>query len=86
MAVLTNTGWVSDFLKGQELGTTAAAEATVQPASADAQDAKVYFQPAAAHSGTGQESIVVLPDGRIAKAVFQAEGEMIPASATVHVR
>ncbi len=65
VAVLSNTSWVSDFLSGKELGSTqtAAIEAPIQPAALTA-EARVY-------STTGSDQmVVVLPDGRMAKAVF----------------
>lgn len=74
VAVLSNTGWVSDFLSGNELGTTTASiEAPVQPASLDlnnpaaVSDAKVYFE---ASATSDQRTVVVLPDGRTAYVDF----------------
>ena len=71
VAVLTNTSWVGDFLSGQEMGTsqTAAIEAPIQPASLTADAATVYSVQNASASGQ-DEMVVVLPDGRMAKAVF----------------
>lgn len=75
VAVLSNTGWVSDFLSGQELGSTVAAiDAPVQPASmtltdpAAVSDAKVYFEASATDAS---RTVVVLPDGRTAYADFK---------------
>lgn len=57
VAVLTNTGWVSDFLSGQELGSTMAAVETQQ-----------NVLPASLTDGT----IVTLPDGTTARLVVDA--------------
>ena len=65
VAVLTNTGWVSDFLQGEELGTSmAAAEIEADPNVAKAS----YVMP---DGVGGQEVTVVLPDGTTARAILQ---------------
>lgn len=64
VAVLTNTGWVSDFLKGNPMGTSAQAaldnDATTKHASFTAQQGL-----------DGQAILVTLPDGTIARAVIE---------------
>ncbi len=64
VAVLTNTGWVSDFLKGNPMGTSAQASldngAATQHASFTAQQGL-----------DGQAILVTLPDGTIARAVIE---------------
>ena len=66
VAVLSNTTWVSDFLSGNELGASSAAIEAPAPAT-ELASAKVYFDGAAADTA---EAVVVLPDGRTARAVF----------------
>ena len=72
VAVLTNTGWVSDFLNGQPLGTAQAAiEAPVQPASYQA-DAQMIAQVADHVAAEGERrAVVTLPDGRTAYVVIK---------------
>ncbi len=66
VAVLTNTGWVSDFLQGNELGTSMASATVIEP---DANVAKAsYVMPDA--DGM-QEVTVVLPDGTTARAILK---------------
>jgi len=69
VAVLSNTGWVSDFLSGQELGSTSASlrtnERTVLPAASDT-DTSQYLMEAAADG----VMTVTLPDGRKARLVI----------------
>lgn len=66
VAVLTNTSWVSDFLKGQPLGASAAsAQLTVDPQTSNA-----AFRP-----GVSQDVIVTLPDGTKAHAVLTLPDE-----------
>lgn len=72
VAVLSNTSWVGDFLKGKEMGSgeMAAVESRVQPASADGNSVR-FYSVSGADTVTGQEEmVVVLPDGRMGKAVF----------------
>ena len=69
VAVLSNTSWVSDFLSGQELGSSTAALATdaqVIPASAVTADTPMYLDAALADGAT-----LVLPDGRTARLVIE---------------
>ena len=67
VAVLTNTSWVGDFLKGQPLGSGDQTAAVTLP-KADTDTTKAsYAVPRA--DGT-QEILVVLPDGTVAKAVM----------------
>ncbi|MEM6666170.1 MAG: light-harvesting protein [Pseudomonadota bacterium] len=61
LAVVSNTDWVGNFLSGQDM---ASAEATVQTAKFAGDEARVY-----ATSDDG--IVVVLPDGRMAKAKFE---------------
>ncbi|MBO6756091.1 MAG: light-harvesting protein [Roseibium sp.] len=73
VAVLTNTGWVGDFLSGEPLGassaslgapmTTAAAEG-LAPVQANATGQAI--------GAAGQTITIVLPDGRTATAVIDA--------------
>lgn len=86
VAVLTNTSWVSDFLKGQEMGSSkvAALEAPVQTASVDGNTVR-FYNVSADDTMTGQEEmVVVLPDGRMGKAVFTQPvamaGDTLPAA------
>lgn len=83
VAVLSNTTWVSDFLSGNELGSsqTAAIEAPIQPASLHADAATVYSVPNA-RAGGDDEMVIVLPDGRMAKAVFTKPVAMASPSYT----
>lgn len=69
VAVVTNTSWIGDFLQGADMGSSQSAsiEAPVQTANLSVENAKVYQ----ASGQTGEEMTVVLPDGRMAKAVFQ---------------
>ena len=64
VAVLTNTSWVSDFLKGQEMG------AGDQTAMLDADQNAV--KPASYEAlADGDRVVVVLPDGQRAVAVIE---------------
>ena len=69
LAVVSNTTWVSDFLSGNEMGSTktASIEAPVRPAGYAIEEARVY----PASGSNGEQMVVVLPDGRMAKAVFE---------------
>ena len=73
VAVLTNTGWVGDFLKGNPMGTSQSAavdtDATTKHASFDAQ------------SMDGQAILVTLPDGTQARAVLELPKTMAAAGA-----
>ncbi len=79
VAVLSNTSWVSDFLSGKEMGSTqtASLETNTKPASDDA-NAVRFYSVSAYDPATGEEGIVlVLPDGRMGKAVFSKPMAMI---------
>ncbi|MEO1491626.1 MAG: light-harvesting protein [Pseudomonadota bacterium] len=71
VAVVTNTTWVGDFLSGNEMGSTqtASIEPTVKPASFEGDTVRFYSVSADTTTGTN-EMVVVLPDGRMGKAVF----------------
>jgi light-harvesting protein B-800-850 alpha chain len=70
VAVLTNTGWVGDFLSGRPLGTTATARlATPEILKSEA----AYVAPA-----DGQRVLVILPDGTTATGVL--EGSAVKTS------
>ncbi|MEO1689530.1 MAG: light-harvesting protein, partial [Pseudomonadota bacterium] len=62
LAVLSSTGWVSDFLKGDKMGsggeTAMSSEGEVKAASFETR---------------GDELVVTLPDGRKAVAVIRSE-------------
>ncbi|MEL6226928.1 MAG: light-harvesting protein [Pseudomonadota bacterium] len=66
LAIVSNTSWVGDFLSGKEMGSSkhASIEAPIQPASLPLAEAKVY-------PTSSDEMIVVLPDGRMGKAVLK---------------
>ena len=65
VAVLTNTGWVSDFLTGKPLGSTAAIEAPVDGT------AKVMFQETeTSRDGVLHKATITLPDGRTGTVTF----------------
>jgi len=72
VAVLTNTSWVGDFLKGQEMGSgdIAALESRVQPVSVTGDTVRFYSVSASETVAGKEEMVVVLPDGRMGKAVF----------------
>ena len=74
VAVLTNTGWVSDFLSGNELGSTQAAamaQTAVKPAAlAGTEQAPVTLDAAAVDALDAPGGLeVTLPDGRKARLV-----------------
>ncbi|MCU0905013.1 MAG: light-harvesting protein [Tabrizicola sp.] len=69
VAVLSNTSWVSDFLQGQPLG---AGQATAALTTGTAPAQASYVVPS-----EGQSVLVILPDGRTARAVL--EGTVTPA-------
>lgn len=69
VAVLSNTSWVSDFLSGNELGSSSAAletEQTILPASATVEGGTMYLD-ASAPAQDGMT--VILSDGRTARLV-----------------
>jgi light-harvesting protein B-800-850 alpha chain len=61
VAVLTNTSWVSDFLKGKPIGGGVAALEQTVP-----QVANAAYVPEGA-----QEVLVLMPDGTTARAILQ---------------
>lgn len=75
VAVLTNTSWVGNFLKGEELGASASAglQATpvIKPASAPVIDAPTVSD--ASMDGM----LVTLPDGRKARLILEDELAMV---------
>ena len=77
VSVLTNTTWVSDFLKGQPLGSSSAAiESQVQPASFD-QDAAMIVQAVdQATTDNAKRVIMTFPDGRTAYVVIKEPDEV----------
>jgi light-harvesting protein B-800-850 alpha chain len=62
VAVLSNTTWVSDFLKGKPIGGGLAAMETPQV---------VAPETAAFVTGAGQEVLILMPDGTTAHAILQ---------------
>lgn len=66
VAVLQNTGWVDQFLSGQEMASVAIEEEAVQTASFT--------------SGDGQTILVEMPDGTMATAVLTAEQSALLAT------
>lgn len=73
VAVLTHTGWVSDFLTGQELGTTAAlSERTVQPASLEFdENGKIIKTSVELDQLENSDGFTFkMPDGRTARVVI----------------
>jgi light-harvesting protein B-800-850 alpha chain len=71
VAVLTNTGWVGDFLSGRALGTTATARLATQDML---KSEAAYVAPA-----DGQRVLVIMPDGTTATGVL--EGSAVKTSA-----
>jgi len=76
VAVVSNTGWVDDFISGQELGSTA--QARMLEATDDAIGHASYVMPAA---DGGQEVLVLMPDGTTATAVLQTAPTLASAAA-----
>lgn len=68
VAVLTNTNWVSNFLKGESIMNTAAIEAPAPEAVA-----AVRFEDGFA--GDAQAATVTLSDGRTGRVVFDAPAQ-----------
>ncbi|MCU0801520.1 MAG: light-harvesting protein [Rhodobacteraceae bacterium] len=67
VAVLSNTTWVSDFLKGKPIaGGTAALEMPAEVAPAQA----AFVTPGA------QEVLVLMPDGTTARAILQPQDSL----------
>lgn len=76
VAVLSNTSWVSDFLSGVPLGT--GDEATAMAVTPDAETAQASYT--VEHSDGSRELMVILPDGKIAKAVLQPDAVVAAAA------
>lgn len=70
VAIVTNTSWVGDFLSGEELGATAAAQATGEVTQPSAAPTTVYFDPSKV--GTNESAVLVLEDGTQLNVVFKA--------------
>ncbi|MGL5009447.1 MAG: light-harvesting protein [Paracoccaceae bacterium] len=68
VAVLTNTSWVSDFLKGNPINGAASAALEVPVEAAPQQAA--FVVPGA------QEVLVLMPDGTTARAILQPQDSM----------
>ena len=64
VAVVTNTSWVGDFLKGEEMGSGDMASAKILP---DTNTAKASY---ALPTGEGTEVTVIMPDGTTATAII----------------
>ncbi|MEM6372423.1 MAG: light-harvesting protein [Pseudomonadota bacterium] len=67
VAVLSNTGWVSDFLSGNELGSSAESAALMPQADSGVAQAS-YVLPATDGS---REVTIVMSDGTSVKALLQ---------------
>jgi len=89
VAVLSKTNWYSDYLIGAELGSGASAALDPQIESGGTQysSATVYLDETATDANK-QVTVVVLPDGRTAYAVFEkppvtlaAADEVVPGTA-----
>jgi light-harvesting protein B-800-850 alpha chain len=69
VAVLSNTTWVSDFLSGKELGSSAQSASATLLNGSDTDTAKVSYATPSADGGL--EVTIVMPDGTHAKAILQ---------------
>ena len=69
VAVLTNTGWVGDFLKGNELGSSDMASVILEDADPNFAKAS-YVLPS---PDGAKEVTVVLPDGTTARAILKPD-------------
>ena len=78
LAVVTNTGWVSNFLKGEPMAGDMES-ASLLPADADT--AKVAY--ATPLPGGEHEVTVVMPDGTTAKAILKTPEVMASAAPLV---
>ena len=76
VAVVSNTSWVSDFLKGQEMGSGEQSASAVMLSDPNTAKAS-YVQDL---DGLGQEITVILPDGTTAKA-FLKRDEVLASAA-----
>ncbi len=75
VAVLTSTGWVSDFLSGDEMGSSAQTAMLLDEQDPNAVKA-ASFEPMA----DGDRVVVVLPDGQRAVAVIEKPTTLASAS------
>lgn len=75
-AVLTNTSWVSDFLKGQPMGT--GDEMAAAKALSDMETANAAYS-IDLDEGV-REFTVLLPDGTVARAVLQTDEVLASAA------
>lgn len=73
VAVLSNTSWVSDFLSGKALGSGDGASAAVK---IDTDTAKASY--AIDNPDGSRDVLVIMPDGTVTKAVYQA-GDVLAA-------
>lgn len=79
VAVLSNTSWVSDFLSGQPLGS---GDAMAAMETQEANTAKASY--ALPLGDGGQEILVTLPDGTMAKAVLRPNEVIAAAAGPLH--
>lgn len=63
VAVLSNTTWVADFLSGKPIGGGALSASLALPEQGAAK---------ASYTASGQEVLITMPDGTIARAVLEA--------------
>jgi light-harvesting protein B-800-850 alpha chain len=68
LAVLSKTNWYEDFLVGETLGSSAAAESAALAVEGDGTAAKASF---VAPMSQGDTITVILPDGTTATAIIQ---------------
>ena len=79
VAVVSNTTWVADFLKGQEMGSGAEASASLIAPQTDTKKAS-YALPM---NNGGIEVTITLPDGTTTKAILNPDEAMaLSASAS----
>ncbi len=70
VAVLSNTTWVSDFLKGKPIGGAAVAALSVEEDQTDA--ARVSYT----DLSDGKEILVIMPDGTTARAILEPQSTL----------
>ena len=78
VAVVSNTNWVSDFISGQELGSSDDMDSSSLMTTPEMSTANVAY--ALELDATSQEVTVVLPDGTSARAILQTDS-VVQASA-----
>lgn len=81
LAVLSKTNWYEDFLLGQELGSTAAAQAEAALAVRENATQVSYTAP----SMDGETITVILPDGTTATAIIQPQDVRASADGPMRV-